>query len=121
MTDTSPAAELRAAAEKIRTLALGATPGSWHVTEWQQDVCDFEAGIGTTPGDHDVIGHGYEGGGVAKLADAAYIAAVHPGLGAALADWLDSWTGIEVREDAAMPEDLRHALAVARLINASQP
>ncbi|MPY47095.1 hypothetical protein [Streptomyces acidicola] len=48
---------------------------------------------------------------------ALYICAVHPGVGKALADWLDSWTGIELREDAALPEDARHALAVARAIN----
>ncbi|MGW8326512.1 hypothetical protein ACWGLE_01250 [Streptomyces sp. NPDC055897] len=121
MTDTSPAGELQAAAERLRALASDATPGVWHVTEWQQDDCGYEAGIGTTPGDYDVVGHGYEGGGVERLADARYIAALHPGVGAALADWLDSWSGIEVREDAAMPEDLRHALAVARKINGSQP
>jgi hypothetical protein len=39
-----------------------------------------------------------------------------------LARWIDSWTGIDFNERAAMPEDLRHALALARLINTgSQP
>lgn len=38
-----------------------------------------------------------------------------------IANWLDSWTGIVLREDAALPEDARHALAVARAINGSTP
>ena len=33
-----------------------------------------------------------------------------------LANWLDSWTGIDLREDAALPEDAQHALAVARAV-----
>lgn len=39
----------------------------------------------------------------------------------ALAAWLDSWTDIDFNERAAMPEDLRHALAVARAVNQQQP
>ena len=35
---------------------------------------------------------------------------------AALADWLDSWTGIDLYEAGPLPEDARHALAVARAI-----
>ncbi|AKZ60784.1 hypothetical protein SAM23877_p075 (plasmid) [Streptomyces ambofaciens ATCC 23877] len=31
--------------------------------------------------------------------------------------WLASWEGVELREDAALPEDAQHALAVARAIN----
>lgn len=30
--------------------------------------------------------------------------------------WLDSWTGFDLREDAALPEDAQHALAVARAV-----
>lgn len=30
--------------------------------------------------------------------------------------WLASWEGIDLREDAALPEDAQHALAVARAI-----
>lgn len=33
-----------------------------------------------------------------------------------IARWLDSWTGIELRETATMQEDARHALAVARAV-----
>ncbi|MEV7034575.1 hypothetical protein AB0N99_30640 [Streptomyces sp. NPDC093272] len=42
-------------------------------------------------------------------------------LRAPITRWLDSWTGIELREDAALPEDAQHALAVARALNGSQP
>lgn len=38
-----------------------------------------------------------------------------------IAEWLDSWTGIDLDESAAMPEDARHALAVARAILQEQP
>ncbi|WP_328313123.1 hypothetical protein OG432_24590 [Streptomyces sp. NBC_00442] len=79
MTDTSPVADLTAAAQKLRSTR-------------------FVGAMTATP------------------AIAGLVAAREP-----LANWLDSWTDIEVREDAAMPEDLRHALAVARLINGSQP
>lgn len=40
----------------------------------------------------------------------------HPNVGNALAKWLDSWTGIELRESATMQEDARHALTVARAV-----
>ncbi|MFI7656028.1 hypothetical protein ACIBX9_25445 [Streptomyces albidoflavus] len=52
----------------------------------------------------------------AERADLPYIAAMHPGVGKALATWLESWTGIEVAEDGPLPDDLRHALTVARQI-----
>jgi hypothetical protein len=36
-----------------------------------------------------------------------------------LADWLESWTGIDLYEAGSLPEDAKHALAVARAVNAS--
>lgn len=35
----------------------------------------------------------------------------------AIASWLDSWTGIDLYEAGPLPEDAKHALAVARAIN----
>ncbi|WP_433364290.1 hypothetical protein [Streptosporangium sp. CA-115845] len=35
-----------------------------------------------------------------------------------LAAWLESWDGIEIREDGPMSDDFRHTLVVARHINA---
>lgn len=108
MTTLIPAEELRAAAAKIRKLAADAEPGPWHVHEY---LTDHEAGIGTEPGGDDIAGGGYEGGGVQRLTDAHYIAAMHPGVGTALADLLD---------DQADGDDQGEinpwALAVARAI-----
>ena len=75
----TPAAELTAAADTLRTAA-------------------FRGAMTATP------------------AVAALIRAREP-----LAAWMESWTGIDLREDAALPEDAQHALAVARAINAKQP
>lgn len=49
--------------------------------------------------------------------DGPYYATMHPGVGKALAAWLGTWLGIDLREDAALPEDAQHALAIARQIN----
>jgi hypothetical protein len=38
-----------------------------------------------------------------------------------LAAWLESWTGIDLDEAGSLPEDARHAIAVARAINGDQP
>lgn len=46
---------------------------------------------------------------------ADHIAAADPVLMLALADWLESWAGLEVREDGPHPDDWAHALKVARL------
>jgi hypothetical protein len=40
-------------------------------------------------------------------------------LGGPLASWLESWDGIDIREDGSTPDDYRHALAVARALNGS--
>ncbi|MEU6340234.1 hypothetical protein ABZ883_04695 [Streptomyces sp. NPDC046977] len=47
---------------------------------------------------------------------AQYICLMHPGVGRGVLAWLESWTGIDLREDAALPEDARHAIAVAGLL-----
>jgi len=76
---TTPADELRTAAEKLRNAA-------------------FRGAMTATP------------------AVAALLRAREP-----LARWLDSWDGADVDEHAAMPDDLRHALLIARAINGGQP
>lgn len=112
MTDTTPAGELRAAADELRTLATAATPGPWTQT-----------GIGE---------HGWTVGSPTTFlvetddsdqgrADADYIAALHPGVGHALADWLDveanTWAGDEVHSRCT-PQTCTSeaALAVARAV-----
>ncbi len=53
---------------------------------------------------------------------AAHTSAVRitPAVAEALAKWLDSWGVIDLREHAAMQEDARHALVIARAINGEQ-
>jgi hypothetical protein len=104
---TTPADELRTAATTLRTHAEGAADGPWTVNGWGNiETAKSEEVAEVWPlnnRDHN----------------AAYVAAMHPGVGKALASWLESWTGIEMYEAHALPEDARHALAVARLINAA--
>jgi hypothetical protein len=58
----------------------------------------------------------FRGAMTATPAVAALVRAREP-----LARWLESWSGIELRESAAMQEDACHALAVARAILGDQP
>jgi len=115
MTQPSPADELRAAATALRTAAddaEAASPGPWAITSERVIRCgDDEASI---VADRSCADPGED-------ADLPYIALMHPGVGHALAQWLDSWTGIDLYEAGSLPEDARHALAVARAITGSQP
>jgi hypothetical protein len=38
-----------------------------------------------------------------------------------VADWLDSWTGIDLYEAGSLPEDARHALTIARAVLGTTP
>ncbi|MFE6429331.1 hypothetical protein ACFVOB_28220 [Streptomyces rochei] len=110
----TPADELRTAAEKLRrdaTAAHRASPSPWNVTDEKVVRCADGMIVADRSGtDHP-----------AERADLPYIATMHPGVGTALAAWLESWTGIEMYEAHSLPEDARHALAVARQINGSAP
>ncbi|MFF8422977.1 hypothetical protein [Streptomyces sp. NPDC015680] len=125
--------ELRAAAQQLRALATAAstdTDGN-PTAQWNAEP--------RWPADPDGTSHLY--GGYRTLDDgrriaspsllrggspqrptrmytqhADYIATMGPAVGLALADWLDSWTGVEISEHGPMFEDARHALAVARQI-----
>lgn len=125
---TTPADELRAAAERLRVLATEATPGPWRqhdthlgqygytatVLSGERNATELRAWLPT-------MSQGPWGEARNVWADAGYIATMHPGVGAALAAWLDSLTGIDISEHAALPEEYRHALAVARAINGRTP
>lgn len=110
MTQPSPADTLRAAATRLREHATTASPGPWAVNQWgnvetsQREEMAEVWPLQAKPG-----------------ANAAYIAAMHPGVGQALADWLGSWTGIDLYEAGSLPEDARHALTIARVILGDQP
>lgn len=123
MTDQpTPADELRAAAEKLRALATAATPGPWrdHDTHLGQygyaatvlsgegndtDLRAWLPSMSQTPWDETRN----------AWPDAAYIAAMHPGVGALVAAWLDS-----AAEDAEQIGADHRALAVARAINGTK-
>jgi hypothetical protein len=81
----TPADELRAAAEKLRTLAAAATPGPWHV----HLPNGYPQGIYSEESDDDLFAEVLDEIDQPKP-NAPYIAAMHPGVGTPLADWLDS-------------------------------
>ncbi|MFB8182615.1 DUF6221 family protein [Streptomyces sp. NPDC055966] len=78
MTDTDQMVTwLRAAMDEAERISkAAATPGPWtaHKYTWGDD---FEASIGTYD-ETNVVGHGYEGGGVVWWTDAVFIAANNP-------------------------------------------
>ncbi|RAJ70235.1 hypothetical protein K378_01400 [Streptomyces sp. Amel2xB2] len=97
---TTPADELRAAAARLRALADMASPGTWE----RGGYGDYGWTVRLGDTDDSELGK----------ANAAYIAAMGPIVGTALADWLASaavaaeWIGPDPR-----------AVAVARAINQS--
>ena len=137
----NPTDELRTAAEKLRSLATAATPGPWR----QHDTHLGQYGYAATV----LSGEGNDTDLRAWLPsmsqepwdetrnvwpDAAYIATMHPGVGAALADWLDAeaaiWDAVETVKAEYGPKGLKvttplsthaEALAVARAINGTNP
>jgi hypothetical protein len=113
---TSPADELRTAATKLRELATAATPGPWAT----DTSIPYGHRVGSSNAGADWVARTGEHGQTGSESDASYIAAMGPNVGTALADWLDSWTGIDLYEAGPLPEDARHALAVARAINGTQ-
>lgn len=122
----TPAEELRIAATKLRRFAAQATEAPW-TTHWNAQEYELVGPSRPYPiaqWTYAIVTQGPHVGeqrAECDTADADYIAAMHPGVGAALAKWLESWVGIDFSEHAAMAGDLAHALAVARQINRSQP
>lgn len=116
---TTPADKLRAAAEKLRKLTGQAIEGPWTAT-WSEQQYELKG-----PSSVDPIAEwtyaiatwepkASEQRAECDTADADYIAAMHPGVGLALADWLESEA-----EFGADPGIGPAALTVARLINGS--
>lgn len=111
-----PAAELRAAAQRLRTLAEAATPGPWtaNCEFLTVDTPDGRALINVLLSDTDTR----EAAPQAET-DAAYVAAMHPGVALALAALLDSYAGALLEEaDAGTNVEVvyREELALARLV-----
>lgn len=105
---TTPADELRAAADKIRVLATTATDGPWR-----------QSGIGdqgwTVDTPHAFVAETEDS--EKGRADADWIAGMHPGVGGTLADWLDE----TARNAEPFGVINARALAVARAILGGQP
>ncbi|MEU1663623.1 hypothetical protein ABZ547_08405 [Streptomyces sparsogenes] len=115
MNDVTPAALLRAAAEKVRGLAADADREVDTNPYWRSELTE-------RPGWYANGVRNGLGGSSGELA-----AAMHPGVGAALAAWLEHTAGLvesvaRQRPDAATPdaEWLAPALAVARQIAGSE-
>lgn len=130
-----PAAELRAAADKLRALAAAATQLPWrkHDAEYPHLVIQAPADAPAS----ECAGMVSTNLTPNEDADAAYIAAMQPGVGAALADWLDGEAKKHAASIAAAasvwgstghPDAIAwldtgagrvspHALAVARALN----
>jgi hypothetical protein len=109
--ELTPAAVLRAAAGRLRESAGKATRGPWkavpnpYIGGWAVTPCTAD----------DDAAYLY----VADFTDeptANYIALVHPGVGLALAGWLESLDGVEFSEHGPLPDEFAHALAVARAV-----
>ncbi|MFE3049577.1 hypothetical protein ACFXIY_21295 [Streptomyces albidoflavus] len=98
----TPAETLTAAADRLRVAAQDVPAGPW----WGDDLDEVQSPTGQVA----------RAVGAAAYPKSRYIAAMHPGVGRALAAWLESWTGIDVAEDGPLAEELRHALTVARQI-----
>ncbi|MCX4885914.1 hypothetical protein [Streptomyces sp. NBC_00847] len=124
----TPADELRAAAEKLRTLATAATPGPWrdHDTHLGQygyaatvlsgegndtDLRAWLPSMSQTPWDETRN----------AWPDAAYIAAMHPSVGTELAKLLEAQLWIAENEPGSFGTVTdKIALGIARIINGTE-
>ncbi|MFE9921598.1 hypothetical protein ACFYQA_08445 [Streptomyces sp. NPDC005774] len=118
---TTPADELTAAADKLRALATNATPGPWrqhdtHLGQYGHTATVLSGERNTTELRAWLPSMSHEPWDEARnvWADAAYIAVMHPGVGEALAKWLEA-----AAVDAVQIGPSPHALTVARRINAA--
>lgn len=130
---TTTADELRTAAETVRRLAEAATPGPWRQHDTHLGQYGYAATVLSGEGNDTDLrawlpSMSQEPWDETRNAwpDAAYIAAMHPGVGAAIAAWLaklaDFCDGVERAHGSQPPADnpsIVDALAVARQINAT--
>ncbi|MFD3640995.1 hypothetical protein [Streptomyces griseus] len=128
MTNTSPtpADQLRAAADLLREAAGHATPGPWRTHDTHLGRVGGHTATVLTGrpnlNDTELIAWlptmSHEPWDETRNAwrNAGWMALMHPGVGLALAAWLESWVGVDLSEHGPMPEDAQHALAVARRI-----
>ena len=116
---TNPADELRAAAVRLRQLVtfLGDCRGPWKVGTPPSGYPQSISNVGVPY----CVADTHEDPGIPVFTIAPYIATMHPGVGKALADWLDYEADL-MGPGAERRGRTKHALAVARQINTgSQP
>jgi hypothetical protein len=119
------AEELRQAARQIREAVRGTASGPWKASPvWSPDAAVTSAvysyAYPTGTPESEVVASGlkrYRKGGLRNPCNARWIALMNPDVAEPLAAWLESWDGVELREDGPLPEDFKHALAVARALN----
>jgi len=100
----SPAEELRAAADKLRTHAMGAAEAPWAVNRWGNvESARYEEIAEVWHGDDN----------------ATYIAIMHPSVGLSVAAWLED--AAERIDEQPFPTTYPAATAVARLILGGDP
>lgn len=99
--------ELRAAARKLREAAADAHGGPWGMADVGIAVISADVQSYGAPCVADRL---YEG-------DARWMVLTNPLLAEPLASWLESWDGVDLREDGPLPDDFTYALRVARVLN----
>jgi hypothetical protein len=120
-----PTDELRAAADRIRKLVSDLPENGWGDRPWHVEECSDTDDMSPCPcivaqGEYREFDQPQEPL-IQYVADAetveygAFIAVMHPGVGLALADWLE-WQARALNGGIAIPDA---ALAVARQINAA--
>ncbi|MEU5624248.1 hypothetical protein [Streptomyces tendae] len=116
----NPADELRTAADKLRKLATAATPGPWRNHDTHLGQHGHTATVLSGEGNDTDLrawlpSQNHEPWDETRNVrnDAAYIAAMDPGVGTALADWLEE----TARNSEPFETINARALAVARAIN----
>lgn len=120
---TSPADELRAAAEKLRDAAELAGGQTWVADHYPEGTIVRPAT--STRSLFRLAADGTRAAGTPNVAApiGEYIAAMHPGVGIALADWLEfTATVLDANTHPGWQETVAsQPLAVVRAINGGQP
>jgi len=95
VSDLTPAQELREAARLMKERAKVATPGPWRYDPGKHfrapGTCSFEESVFVGPIGKEALSVARTGetDDPESMADAAYIASMHPGVAVAVAGWLD--------------------------------
>ena len=114
---TTPAEEIRTAADTLRRTATAAGGDTWQADHFPEGTIVHPTG--STQSLFRLAADGNRAAGTPHVLPAIgdQIATMDPALGLLLARWLDSWGVVNLREHAAMQEDARYALLIARAIN----